>query len=101
MADLSQQEKALTKAADFTADAKQRFDAKQRQLASEIEGMRAQWQGQGGLAFQRLHQAWQEKQSRITKALNDFEASLRETERDNMSTDQSQADNMTTFAHRL
>ncbi len=101
MTELRQQEGALRRAADLTADARTGFEARQRQLAGQIEGMRARWQGQGGLAFQRVHQAWQEKQTRVTRALDDLETALRETERDTTATDQSQADHLTRYAHRL
>lgn len=101
MTELRQQEGALRRAADLTADARAGFDARQCQLAGQIDGLRGQWQGRGGLAFQRLHQAWQEKQTRVTRALDDLETALRETDRDVTATDQAQADHLSRYARRL
>ncbi|MGY2700819.1 hypothetical protein [Nocardioides sp. HB32] len=54
-----------------------------------------------GARFFALHQAWTEKQTVITNALNEFEASLTSTERDNMSTDETQSSSYNRFAGRL
>ena len=54
-----------------------------------------------GSAFFALHQAWTQKQQVITNALNEFEASLTSTERDNMSTDEAQSASYNRFAGRL
>ncbi len=101
MTELRQEEGALRRAADLTADARRGFDARQRQLSAQIEGLRARWQGEGGLAFQRVHAAWQEKQTRVTRALDDLETALRETERDTVATDQARAADLGRYAHRL
>ncbi len=55
----------------------------------------------GGSAFFALQQAWTEKQKVITNALNDFEASLTSTERDNVNTDEAQSANYNRTAGRL
>ena len=57
--------------------------------------------GPGGTAFFALHQAWTEKQHVITNALNEFEASLTSTEKDNINTDQAQSSNYSRVAGRL
>ena len=47
--------------------------------------------GRAATAFFALHRAWTEKQDVITRALNEFEASLVSTERDNVATDDAQS----------
>ena len=49
----------------------------------------------------RSHQAWTEKQRVITNALNEFEASLTSTEKDNVNTDETQSSNYNRVAGRL
>ena len=46
---------------------------------------------QGATAFNNLMIAWNEKQDTILKALDQLSASMKETERDNVSTDESQS----------
>ena len=96
-----QGEKSLSKAATMVADAKKDFDAYAKQLEDQINGLRGRWVGQGATAFFALHQAWTEKQNVIVSALNDFEASLISTERDNVSTDETQSSNYARTAGRL
>ena len=79
--------------ADFTRDA--------ANLENQINGVRGRWQGAGGNAFFALHQAWTEKQRTILSALDEFEASLRSTERDNVSTDETQQTANVNLAGRL
>ena len=76
----------------MVATAKGDFDRLSAVLSDNIIAPQSKWQGQGGTAFFNLHQAWTEKQNRIVQALNEFEASLTSTERDNINTDQSQSD---------
>ena len=84
-------DQALTRAAGLVATAKVDFDRRAAALNDQIAGMALRWQGSGGLAFQNLQQAWQEKQTTIMRALNDFEQSLVVTDRDFTSTDDAQA----------
>ena len=84
-------DQALTRAAGLVATAKVDFDRRAAALNDQIGGMALRWQGQGGAAFQNLQRAWQEKQTTITSALNDFEQSLLVTDRDFTATDDSQA----------
>jgi WXG100 family type VII secretion target len=99
--EMGQGERTLTRAAGLVADAKQDFDGLSKALEGQIAGLQGKWQGQGGAAFFTLHQAWTEKQRVITNALNDFEASLTSTERDNMSTDDTQSANYNRVSSRL
>jgi WXG100 family type VII secretion target len=99
--EMGQGERTLTRAAGLVADARQDFEGLSRALEGQIAGLQGKWAGAGGTAFFSLHQAWTEKQRVITNALNEFEASLTSTERDNMSTDESQSSAYNRFAGRL
>ena len=100
-AEMGQGEGTLTKAAGLVSDAKADFDRLALQLDGQIQGLQGKWAGAGGSAFLVLHQAWQEKQKVIVSALNEFEASLTSTEKDNISTDDAQSANYTRTAGRL
>jgi len=99
--EMGQGERTLTRAAGLVADARQDFEGLSRALEGQIAGLQGKWAGAGGTAFFSLHQAWTEKQRVITNALNEFEASLTSTERDNMSTDETQSSAYNRFAGRL
>ena len=89
--EMGQGEKTLTRAAALVADAKTDFDGFSRRLDAQIAGLQGRWVGTGATAFFALHRAWTEKQDVITRALNEFEASLVSTERDNVATDDAQS----------
>ncbi|GAA1150505.1 WXG100 family type VII secretion target [Nocardioides aquiterrae] len=99
--EMGQGERTLTRAAGLVADAKADFDSMSRTLDGQIAGLQGKWAGAGGSAFFALHQAWTQKQQVITNALNEFEASLTSTERDNMSTDEAQSASYNRFSGRL
>lgn len=86
-----QGERALSKAAGLVAEAKRDLDTYSRELSDQITGLRGRWVGQGATSFFTLHQAWTEKQARIVRALDEFEASLLSTEKDNLATDDTQS----------
>lgn len=96
-----QGEGSLSRAASMVAEAKQDFDGYSRALDGKIESARAQWGGAGATAFFNLHRAWTEKQDQIVRALNEFEASLLSTEKDNVNTDETQSANYLRTAGRL
>jgi WXG100 family type VII secretion target len=100
-AEMGQGEGTLTKAAGMVAEARQDFQSMSSTLDGQIAGIQGKWAGAGGSAFFALHQAWTEKQRVITNALNEFEASLTSTEKDNMNTDQSQSANYNKMSGRL
>ena len=99
--EMGQGEGTLTRAAGLVADAKADFDTLSNNLSGQIAGLQGKWAGAGGTGFFALHQAWTDKQRVITNALNEFEASLTSTERDNMSTDETQSSNYNRVAGRL
>jgi WXG100 family type VII secretion target len=94
-------DRTLSRAAGMVNTAKGDFDKLSATLSDTILGYQSKWQGQGGKAFFGLHQAWTEKQNRIVSALYEFEQALTNTERDNISTDQAQSDNMARNHSRL
>lgn len=91
----------LSRAAGMVATAKQDFDRISRDLSGKISGLQGQWVGAGGTAFMNLHQEWTRQHQVITNALNEFEAALTSTERDNTSTDEGVASPMTNLTSRL
>ena len=100
-AGISATEGALVRAAEHVGRARADVTALGGRLASDIDGMGARWGGEGARAFHRLHLAWQDKQRRIVGALDDFAESLHQTDRDNLATDQAQADLTATLVARL
>jgi WXG100 family type VII secretion target len=98
---MGQGEGTLSTAAGMVADAKHDFDRLNSQLVQHIDAAKATWSGQGGTAFNSLGHAWHEKQATIVSALNQFEASLRSTEKDNTSTDDTQSSAFSRNQQRL
>ncbi len=94
-------EQTLSRAAGMVSAARADFTRDAANLENQINGMRGRWQGAGGQAFFALHQAWTEKQRVIVSALDEFENSLRSTERDNVSTDETQQSAHVNLAGRL
>lgn len=101
MTQLSQGEGALTAAAERVAAARADVTRLQGQLAGDIDALRGRWSGAGAIAFHRLHDAWQERQARVTAALDGLEAALRETEQDTLRTDDQQAEGFAHYTARL
>jgi uncharacterized protein YukE len=92
---------ALSAAAGMVADAKHDLDRYNNELVQHLHSAGAMWVGQGGTAFNSLGHAWSERQRTITGALDQFEASLRATEKDNISTDDAQSSAFTRNQQRL
>jgi WXG100 family type VII secretion target len=99
--EMRQGERTLTRAAGLVADARTDFDGFSRRLDAQLAGLQGRWAGAGATAFFALHRAWTEKQSVITSALHEFEASLTATERDNVSIDDAQSAHYHRTAGRL
>ena len=99
--EMGQGEHTLTRAAGLVSDAKGDLDGLSSALEGQIQGLRGRWTGAGGSAFFALHQAWTDKQRVITRALDELGAALASTERDNMSTDETQSSGYATYAGRL
>lgn len=99
--DYGQGEKTLSKAAGLVSAAKGDFDKLSSKLDTQIQGLQGKWVGSGGTAFFALHTAWLEKQKTIVNALNGFEQSLMSTEKDNISTDDTQSANFSKVSGRL
>lgn len=91
----------LSRAAGLVSEAKADFDALSTRLEGQITGMAGQWVGAGGSAFQALQAAWTERQRVITRALDEFEASLRSTEKDFTGTDDQQSSMHSNLQSRL
>jgi uncharacterized protein YukE len=99
--EMGQGQGTLSAAAGMVADARHDFDRYNNELVQHIDSAKAMWGGQGGTAFNSLGHSWSEKQRTITGALNQFEGSLRSTEKDNISTDDTQSSAFTRNQQRL
>ena len=100
--EMGQGEKTLTKAAGMVADAKADFDGFSRKLDGQIAGPAGQVGGRRwARRSSRCTRPGPRSSSVITNALNEFEASLTSTERDNISTDDAQSANYNRTAGRL
>jgi uncharacterized protein YukE len=82
---------ALSTAATMVADARHDLDRLTGELDHHLAAAGSRWSGQGGAAFTALGRAWSERQRAIVAALDGFETALRSTERDNTTTDDTQA----------
>lgn len=94
-------DKVLSDAAALVAGAKVDFDTLSKNLEDQISALKGKWAGAGSLAFHSLHAAWTEKQKIVVSALNDFESSLIETDRDDTQTDESSAGYMAKLTSRV
>lgn len=94
-------EGTLTKAAGMVSTARQDFHRLSGELDGQINDLKGKWAGAGGQAFFILHQAWTDKQKLVVEALNEFEASLRGTEKDATTVDDTQAVNYANFQNKL
>lgn len=84
-------EGALGRIAERVIQAKGEFKKEADVLDGQIQGLKGSWVGDGGTAFMTLHNAWTEKHGVVTAALDQFHASLTETESDNTAVDQAQS----------
>ncbi len=94
-------EGTLSKAAGMVSTAKQDFNRLSGDLEGQIADLKGKWAGAGGQAFFILHQAWTDKQKMVVSALDEFEASLRGTEKDATNVDDTQASNFANFQNKL
>lgn len=82
---------ALAQAAKYTSSAREDLTSQAQTLYSNVSGQEHGWKGQGGTSFFNLQEAWFEKQKRVVAILEHFENSLHSTDRDNVSTDETQS----------
>jgi len=101
MTNLSQTEKALSQGAEFVKTARGDVKTKCNTVSDRVNEMMGGWGGQGATAFTNLMVAWQDKQDTILNALDQLAASMEETEKDNVATDQSQSDSHLNLQNRL
>lgn len=100
-ADYGQGAEVLSKAAGMVQTAKVDLDRTGSNLEQNLGATKSTWVGQGGMAFTKLYTDWVAKQKQIVKTLDEFEMSLRSTEKDNVNTDQSQSSNLGAISNRL
>ncbi len=87
--------------AQLLAEAKAELRTLSNQLQSEISALQGKWGGSGAQAFGRLNTAWDEKNRKIVSSLEQFEASLDETEKSMTSTDDNSASSVAAISARM
>ena len=70
-------------------------------LEGKLNGIGAQWQGQGSTAFQSLMVRWNEDARKIINALNEFEQNLNTSQTTYTSSDEQQSSTMSRLSGRL
>jgi WXG100 family type VII secretion target len=83
------------------ADAKVELKRLSAQLQNEISALQGKWGGQGAQAFSILNQAWDEKQGAIVMKLEQFEATLDETEKSMTTTDEQSSSSVAAIASQM
>jgi WXG100 family type VII secretion target len=81
----------LGRGADLVEGARHDFDRMSAELDHEIDLLRSRWQGAGGSAFFAVKEAWTDRQRVVVSALDGLAGALRDTERDVLATDDTQA----------
>lgn len=99
--ELSAADGALRAATEYVRQARIDVTTLSQTLSGQINGLGAQWGGEGAQAFHRVHTAWQQKQERIVAALDAFAESLTDTDRDNRATDAARAEVSARLLNRL
>lgn len=99
--EFGQGEGTLSRAAGLVAEARKDFDRLGSKLDGQIAAVQGKWGGQGAQAFFILQRSWSEKQRTVVSALDEFDLALRQTERDNIRTDESQNQSYGALAARL
>ena len=99
--DYGQGESTLSQGADRVLAAMADFTAISNRMTDQIAAVQGQWAGSGHNAFQILSEAWNEKQTMIVNALNDFADSLGVTQNINLAQDDDVAGNVQLLQGRL
>ncbi len=94
-------EGALGRIAERVIAAKGEFKKEADVLDGQIQQLNGAWVGDGGTAFRTLHTAWMEKHAVVTAALDQFHASLTESEKDNTQVDQAQSADLRRLMDKL
>lgn len=94
-------EGTLQKGANMVLEAEQDFVTIANRLTGQINDLKGKWGGEGAIAFNQLHAAWDEKNRTIVGALNAFAESLGITDTINVNNDQEQADKIRLNTSRL
>lgn len=99
--EMGQARGVLSAAALMVDEARVDLAALDRRLTEHVTATASCWGGQGSVAFLSLGRAWGERQSTIVAALAGLAQSLRATEHDNTTTDETQSAAFASAQHRL
>lgn len=90
-AEVTKQDQALTNSAGLVATAHGDLTQQLSVLRGKISSLQPMWKGAGAAAFQQVMVRWDEDSRKITSALNEFEANLRQSEQVYNATDDAQS----------
>ncbi|MFC8191284.1 WXG100 family type VII secretion target [Cellulomonas sp. NPDC057328] len=85
---ISAEEGALARGAQAVADARQGIDNRVAQVRREIETVGGMWTGPAASRFTQLMAEWDTKTKKLNSVLDQLEASLTGTARDQQATDE-------------
>lgn len=98
MADkFSAEENALRTGAGHVADARTTMNTQISDLRGRLTSLQGQWRGTGQLAFTNVMTNWERDATRLTSALENFEANLTGTDQAYTETDDSAQQAMNAF----
>jgi WXG100 family type VII secretion target len=100
MADLTREERALTRAADLVQGAHGELTSDVRAMPAKLS-TKGSWEGGGSQAFTNLINTWTQDTEKILKALEVFDANLRGSDTAYTNTDQAQQDTYTQISSRM
>jgi uncharacterized protein YukE len=100
MTDLSREELALTKAANFVQDAHGEMTSDTNAMPAKLS-TKGSWEGGGSASFTTLVNAWTQDTQAILKALEVFDANLRGADSAYTNVDQAQTDKFNQISSRM
>lgn len=99
--EISAADGALQRGASIVNQSKGEIVSELKSIANQLSGIGAAWTGAGASAFQQTFQAWAEKSTRITNALDEFEQNLRDSQTTYTATDDASKAAQNKFMGRL
>jgi WXG100 family type VII secretion target len=94
-------EGTIKSTAQLLAEAKVELKRHSNELQGEFNQLQGKWGGAGAQAFAILNKAWDEKQGAIVMTLEQFEATLDETEKSLTTSDESSASSVASIRNQM
>lgn len=87
--------------ADIVSVARGDLRTQVNNLRTQMEAVKAHWEGQGASSFQQVSEAWKTQTQDIVDVLDTFEANLTGTQRQYDADDQASASNLSKYSSML